>query len=318
VTGRMLGFLALRICAALALPAVASAETAPASCTGAPLHTFSPRSPTASSGSDFARRVAAMSDSEREQAIETELLAGNMPTFLKRLAPVTLLGRGKDGRIVRGTVCVLPDYLAIGSDHDFLYVPMRLATALEVASHYGFTLPTPRIVDAIYEQSAVHLLPQPLPAGNEMRSTGYYQRHNELIGDQRSALGTAPGMLTAGHKKDIVFTNRLWRNPDRVAIYGWHRGDHDPIQPLSTVHGARYVDYSHGVRLVSTVVYVDGETRSISDVLADPHLAQILSAEGPIPRLAELATVLGSPVTDTAAISSASDATKVAAAGARR
>jgi hypothetical protein len=83
-------------------------------------------------------------------------------------------------------------------------------------------------------------------------------------------------------------SSRLWSAPGRVAIYGWHRGPDAPIQPLSTVHGARYADYSHGVRLVGGVVYVDGAPRAIADVLADRRLAPLLSDEGPLPGVAEL------------------------------
>ena len=54
------------------------------------------------------------------------------------------------------------------------------------------------------------------------------------------------------------------------------------------MHGARYADYSHGVRLVSVVAYVDGRPRSLIDALQDPRLAPALSDEGPIARAAEL------------------------------
>jgi hypothetical protein len=67
-----------------------------------------------------------------------------------------------------------------------------------------------------------------------------------------------------------------------VAIYGWHRRDGKPIQPLSTVHEASYADYSHGIRLVSTTVQINGTPRSIYDVLEDPDLAPLLTDEGMI------------------------------------
>ena len=58
-----------------------------------------------------------------------------------------------------------------------------------------------------------------------------------------------------------------WRaNPGKIAIYGWHRLNGAPIQPLSTVHGACYADYSHGIRLVSETVLVDGKTRFVHHV----------------------------------------------------
>ena len=91
------------------------------------------------------------------------------------------------------------------------------------------------------------------------------------------------GPLTAGHKKDLVLTTRLRRRPGRVAIYGWHRTSGKPIQPLSTVHGARYADYSHGVRFVSPQVMVDGLAHEYFEVLGDPILGPILSNEGGIP-----------------------------------
>jgi hypothetical protein len=266
-----------------------------AQCNPALVKSIPPRSPTAAGGRAFARQVDAFDSSEREAAIERAILAGNMPLFLRQLVPVRLTHTLPSGRAVDITVCVLPDYLAVGSDRDFLFVPMRLSTALSIGGRYGFTLPTAKLVDSIYAQSPVRLVPQPLPASDEMRSTAYYWRHNALIAEQRASRGLRLGALTAGHKKDLVLTNRLWTYSDRVALYGWQHADGSAIQPLSTVHGARYADYSHGVRLVSTTAYVDGEPRSLFQILADPQLAPILSSEGPIVRPAELAIALSAP-----------------------
>jgi len=41
----------------------------------------------------------------------------------------------------------------------------------------------------------------------------------------RMAAGALPGQLTAGHKKDIVITNRIAGEPGRLFIYGWHYPD---------------------------------------------------------------------------------------------
>jgi len=127
-----------------------------------------------------------------------------------------------------------------------------------------------------------------MTAGPQMRSTEYYVIHNEKVQSQSRALGVTPGLLVSGDKKDVVLSNRLERNPGKIAIYGWHRLDGAPIQPLSTIHGACYADYSHGIRLVSETMLVDGEPRSVYDVLQDPALAGILSDEGPIPNLQNL------------------------------
>ena len=248
----------------------------------------------APTGSEFVARVAGTNDDERESHILNALLAGNMPQFLRQLQAVHL--RGTTGNPADVTVCVLPDYLAVGSDQNFFLAPMRLQTALAIASRFHFTLPTRRIVDAVFAQAKMHLQPQPLPASAAMRSTAYYSHHNELVRDQRLSLTDTLGFLTAGDKKDLVLTNRLWSNPGRVAIYGWHRPNGNPIQPLSTVHGIRYADYSHGVRLVSDVAYVDGRPTPLLTVLHDRRIAASVSDEGEIDAAALLDHLRSEPL----------------------
>jgi hypothetical protein len=237
------------------------------------------RPPHASEASEFVQQTIDLSASAREAAMADELITGNLPAFLRRLRPVTLSDVRANAQV---TICVMPDYLALGSDEDFLRLPMALPTAIEIAGRFGFVLPTRRMVDAIYEEAEVRLRPQPLPPGEAMRSTLYFWRHQGAIQAQRAALRAPLGVLIAGQKKDLVLTNRLLAKPDRVAIYGWHERDGRPIQPLSTVHGARYADYSHGVRLVSGTAFVDGEPRSLLEVLQDRQLAPLVSDEGPI------------------------------------
>ena len=83
--------------------------------------------------------------------------------------------------------------------------------------------------------------PKPGPA---MGTSAYYSQHNALIA---SDLPGNHRQLLAGHKKDIVLTNKLCTQRRRVVIYGWHKASGRPIQPLSLVHGESYADYSHGV-----------------------------------------------------------------------
>jgi hypothetical protein len=268
---------------ALLALAFSAAATAGQTCADRLAGAIPARAASAPTGSQFIRQVANLGDDAREAAILRQLRSGNVPSFLRHPQPVTL-GSGA----ARVTVCVLPDYLAVGTDADYFLVPMQLASALNVGRDFGFVLPTDRMVDAIYEQSAVHLSPQPLPASDQMRSTDYYQRHNQMVRAQRAQLSAPLGALTAGDKKDLVLTSRLWAHLDRVAIYGWHRTGGKPIQPLSTVHGWHYADYSHGVRLVATTAYVDGKAQPLLSLLQDPRYAGALSREGAIPRLDEL------------------------------
>jgi hypothetical protein len=250
------------------------------------------RARSALTGSQFVDLVSKMDEHQREQVIQEQLLEGNLPDFLRKLKSVNLQHRLDNGRLVIATIFVTPDYLAIGSRADFIRIPMNYYTASEVATHFGFILPTRKMVDAIYKQSAYHFTPEPMTAGPQMRSTDYYQRHNRKIAQQRISHDIPLGVLVAGHKKDVVITNRLTHMPGRIAIYGWHKPSGIPIQPLSTVHGAGYADYSHGIRLVSDVVLIDGKMRSVYDVLQDPELAAVLTDEGPISQLPQ---ILGIP-----------------------
>ena len=102
------------------------------------------------------------------------------------------------------------------------------------------------------------------------------------------------GELVSGHKKDVVITNRLLQRQGKIAIYGWHQYAGAPIQPLSTVHGSCYADYSHGIRLVSNTVLVAGEPQSIFEVIEDPKLAMVFSAEGAIHDVRETLEFLSS------------------------
>ncbi len=233
-------------------------------------------------GSQFVRYILKMSPQDRERAIRDEILKGNLPEFLRKLVPVELHSESAAGKSLTATIFVAPDYLAIGSDADFLRIPMNLPTAAAIVDRFGFVLPTRKMVDAIYNQARYHLVPQPLPAGPQMRSTAYYWTHNQMVQEQMHALGARLGELVSGDKKDVVFAQRLAANIGRIAIYGWHRGPGQPIQPLSTVHGANYADYSHGIRLISELALIDGKLRPIHDILGDPAEAKVLSDEGPI------------------------------------
>ncbi len=209
-----------------------------------------PRRADAVAGTAFGARIRGLKGRDRDDVIVGELSAGNLPAFLRELERVYLSARDSKGTLHQAVVFVSPDYLAVGSNEDFLRVPLGFDAAVAIAHEFGFVLPTRKIVDTIYQQSALRLAPEPMTPGPQMTSTDYFVEHNRIIEGQRQ--GQPLGQLVSGHKKDLVLTKRLLSKRGRVAIYGWHRRSGRPIQPLSTVHVARYADYSHGVRLVST------------------------------------------------------------------
>jgi len=243
----------------------------------------------AASGTAFAALVEDLDDHERYGAAVDEILSGNVPAFLRPLTPVMLDAPDDFDGASTATVYVTADYLSVGHRTDFLRVPLDLPSAGRIATRLGMALPTPQLVDMIYSSASTVLAPEPLPPCAQMRSVPYILRHQLMVEAARAGHPIMP--LMAGHKKDVVLTNRLREMPDRVAIYGWHRMDGRPIQPLSLVHGKGYADYSHGIRLVSRHMLVDGVPIDLFDALADPRIAPILTREGTLPAAGELLAV---------------------------
>lgn len=232
-----------------------------------------PRPAGAIDGKAFAQSISELEPRERETRIRREILSGNVPPFLRELVPVHFSKNGHEAILE-----VTADYLAVGSDRDYFLCPMTPGTARAIADSIGCALPTPRIVDAIHQAATVKLEPSPIPPSPAMTTVPVFLQHNEMVFAQRAA--KPAGGLVAGHKKDVVVAKRLLERPGRVAIYGWHRRDGRPIQPLYAGHVESWVDYSHGVRLVSRRIMLDGQEATLDDVLLNPELAPLLSNEG--------------------------------------
>lgn len=232
----------------------------------------------AMTGSEFIRSVMSLSREEREAAILRELLAGNIPSFLRNLRTVEVTAKGADSVSHTLSYDVMPDYLAIGSDADFVRIPMIPYTAQAFCDAYGFVLPTRKMVNDIWAAATTHLEPKPLTIARESPMT-FFQHHNIIQGQLE---GTSPGAFVAGIKKDVVVTNKLLEKPNRVAIYGWHYQNGQPIQPLYTGHIDWYVDYSHGIRPVRRSMKVDGANMPYEKIVEDSALSFLLSDEGPV------------------------------------
>ena len=240
------------------------------------LDTIPPRPKHAEGGMAIMNRISELPRDKREEVLLSEFKQGNLPEFLRGFKTIRARATDSKGREHTAVYEVMPDYLAVGSDKDFVRTPLTPMTAQPIADAFGCSLPTRKMVNDIYEQAEVKLEPKPLTEKREAVET--FIQHNSIIEGQKA--GKPLGELVAGIKKDVVITNMLLERPDHVAIYGWHKLDGTPIQPLTTVHINWYVDYSHGIRLVKRSMLVDGNPRDIRDVLADPELCVLLSDEG--------------------------------------
>ena len=205
-----------------------------------------------------------------------------MPSWSTSYQSITVTG------IVLGTSHTVTfqaavDYLSVGTDDDPFYTPLTPQSAQRIADLRGASLPTSRMVDLVWEEAPVKLAPKPIPPSDQMTTVPVFEDHNQMVNAQlldRGAGSTTRAQMIAGHKKDVVLTNRLNTAPGKVAIYGWHQLNGSPIQPVYTGHTDQWVDYSHGIRLILREVEVDGEARDLLDVLGDPAVAPLLSSEG--------------------------------------
>ena len=204
-------------------------------------------------GSDYYRLAAGYSWQQRDSLTKALILRGNIPDFLRRFVRIKMKETDSlTGATRTTTFWAAPDYLAVGTNADWarVHVTARLAQGLADSLHC--VLPTTQMVDQIYRSARVKLEPVPLYAYRD--STPTFWHHHLIVEGQRKGRNG----LIAGIQKDIVQTEKLkaYPNNDRVAIYGWHRPDGKPIQPLYTGHVWWYVDYSQGVRLIHNRVKV--------------------------------------------------------------
>lgn len=245
-----------------------------------------PRKINAISGSEFAKSItdSNLNLENREKIIFNEINLGNVPDFLRKLKKVSDSLK-IDNKTYKINYYVLPDYFAIGSNDDFFYVPMTPILAQKVANYFKCKLPTKKMVDLIYVNATIKLIPQPIPPTNKMTTIPVFIAHNDSIKTQLKMLRNKEKNeeLIAGNKKDIIISNKIYGKKNaRVVIYGWHKLDGKPIQPVYNKHSNTWADYSHGVRLIQDKVWVNGKKTTISKVLKDKKLGVLLSDEGVI------------------------------------
>jgi hypothetical protein len=227
-------------------------------------------------GNEFYHQAFAMKWKERDSFVVKEALAGNVPGFLKKFVPVTVrVLDSASGKTNSATYYVAPDYLSIGADDDWARVNITPMAAQRIADSFGCFLPTRKMVDDIYKAAKVKLEPVPLYAYRD--STPIMWHHHLIVEGQRNR---RKGLI-AGIQKDVVISGKISRDtkPDRVAIYGWHKLDGQPIQPLYTGHINWWVDYSQCIRLIWRKIKVNGKWTDYTDVLSDPVLQKLLCDE---------------------------------------
>jgi hypothetical protein len=243
------------------------------------------RSKSARGGQAFAALIkdSTLSLEKREEMIFLEIKSGNVPEFLRKLVPILSRAEKEELSI---TYFVLPDYFAIGSNEDFFYVPMTPILAQRVAVLLKCSLPTKKMVDTIYRNAAIKLVPKPIPPTPAMTTVPVFMVHNDTLKKQLLpySIEHSKGMLTAGNKKDLIISNKIYtEKTDKVVIYGWHQLNGKPIQPVYNKHTNLWADYSHGIRFVlqKTILHLGKSNKktTISKILTGNY-SYLISDEG--------------------------------------
>jgi hypothetical protein len=238
------------------------------------------------------RQLGKLSRVDRENAILQQIEMGNIPDFLRRPKPLTI--KGLEGGEV--TTYVMPDYIAIGSDKNFVRIPLSPILAQALASKYNLALPTKTIVEETYRQAGKRVVGPSYSHADEFEqnsafldSPGFYLRSSKDIDAQLK--GLKPGTLVAGGKKELVVSpfvavRTTWAKADEsIAFYGLFDSRGIPAQ-RTPGHGGemgyRHTEYALGVRFLSPMIVVrdsSGQTRvtTMNEGLQDPEVAKIIS-----------------------------------------
>ena len=135
-------------------------------------------------GREFYRQAVAMKWKERDSLAIREVFMGNIPEFLRRFSPVQVsITDSATGKIINATYYVAPDYLSIGTDNDWVRIPLTPMAAQQIADRVECFLPTRKMVNDIYRQATVKLEPVPMYAFRDSTITMWH--HHMIVEGQR-------------------------------------------------------------------------------------------------------------------------------------
>ena len=248
------------------------------------------------SGTEIRKQYEAISEADwkaRHMVVLQHVADRNMPSTWDDFVPIEV--KGPKGTVVEFYVSKHP--LRIGTDDDWLEIPVDGPHAAAICEVTGYSLPHYWMVDYIHVQAkkeggAVHFfmtcdmakaLQVPCPQGTSAKKE-FILKRNDLLHAWMKKKGTKSDQLQSGHYKDIVLPvdgstsgpqRRTWRDrvtgrtrvkSGRVEIYGGYYDTGSRVQPLSGGHHVKgFFDYPQGIRFVKKEVKVNGETIPLAD-----------------------------------------------------
>jgi hypothetical protein len=238
---------------------------------------------------EYLSRILSKTGADRELEALAAFKAGEMPDgLLKRSWPTVTIKETIDGAPHTLELLVAPNFLAAGEDESAFHLPMWPTTAQKIADSLYAVLPTRKIADAIFKAAETRVsLDGVQPAApwydyvNKRPTDGGASAAWDSSNKKRQEKGALRyDRLVDGHAKSLVISPKA--TGDKVLIYGAMNGVGGfPLQGLSDFHVWHYVDYSHGVRLVSRRAKLDGKDIDLRSVFLDPKLSALVTDGGP-------------------------------------
>ena len=234
------------------------------------------------SGKEFMEEYKKLEPAQRHMLVLQQLAIGNVPDHFKQFETIRV--KSSKGNVLE--MQVARHGLRIGTDANYVEVPLDGPTAMAAAEIYGCTLPTPWISDQIYtaaeaSKGIVPFIDAPQiakrmgiewnpskPDGKWMMSAEFVAERNKMLREYCREHGITDNQLTYGYHKDIIHPLPGTTKAGRLEIYGGRNVSGKRVQPISGGHHVRsYFDYSHQARFIRTSVKINGETMNISDFM---------------------------------------------------
>ncbi len=257
---------------------------------------FPKRKSDAPTGSQFMLSVAKIHGKTYEDKVIAEILAGNVPDFMRPENWQSITVREKIGDMeVEMTLRVCPDYIALGSNSDYVRVPLSPNGLRRLTAAMGAELPTKKVVDIIDREAKSHnglfdlvdaamisrKTGMPLDKGTTYMLRPEFAWSSSQISDNEIRARKLAGFsLVSGQKKDVILHPVPLDAKNNLIQY---RPNHPQGLDFRS-HPKDHTDYSLGARLVDPIVDVkitgppSRERRmNYRDIIMDKDLFRLLS-----------------------------------------
>lgn len=227
-------------------------------------------------GTDIFSRLPPKPGDERDSAALDAIYSGNY------VAP-DFVGIPVDGRGHHGTLFVSADTLRIGEPGDSCRFMVTATMAQKIADALGFQIPTTKMCDMVHESATVIVEPYLTTPDDHMADT---QRMVDVNAELDRRINGREG-LASSLSKDWCLSHK-WNLGQGAVNYGYFSAkapytSHSGLrlwQQAGTRHNLLHQDSSQQFRCILGNMILDGEQKSVADVLMSADLSELLSDEG--------------------------------------